>query len=405
VEGRQAVRELLAAARRQVREVWMTEGSDPSPILGEIDSLARARHIPVRLVSHRRLESVQGTESPQGVVAFAEPLEAVSLEELVLGDASEVPPRRAPERVAATGPGLASALDDRVEDEDELEDEDEDELDVLLYVELDDDFGGLDGPDAEAGHGGETALEADEAGEGPPEADETDEDALEGVDAGGSGDAAAIDAPDIDAGDIDAGDSDAGDIDGGDIDGGESALEADEAGVAPAGGRGQDPDLHGDDEAVSTKGCFLVLLDGVTDPQNLGAILRSAECAGATGVVIPRHRSAHVTPAVTKAAAGAIEHLPMALVAGIPSALQDLGRLGVTTVGLDERGEADFFDVVMGDRPVALVLGAEGAGLGPLARRRCEVLAKIPLSGEIPSLNVSAAAAVACFEVARQRRR
>ncbi len=169
----------------------------------------------------------------------------------------------------------------------------------------------------------------------------------------------------------------------------------DRAGLAPAGNEGGE----------LAKGCFLVLVDGVTDPQNLGAILRSAECAGATGVVIPRHRSAHVTPAVTKAAAGAIEHLPMALVAGIPSALQDLGRLGVTTIGLDERGGTDFFDVEIGDRPVALVLGAEGAGLGPLARRRCEVLAKIPLSGEIPSLNVSAAAAVACFEVARQRRR
>jgi 23S rRNA (guanosine2251-2'-O)-methyltransferase len=111
----------------------------------------------------------------------------------------------------------------------------------------------------------------------------------------------------------------------------------------------------------------------------------------------------HVTPAVTKAAAGAIEHLRMALVSGVPSALQALERLGVMTVGLDERGTSSLYELELGDRPVALVLGSEGSGLSQLARRRCDVLCRIPLGGELPSLNVSAAAAVACFEVARQR--
>jgi 23S rRNA (guanosine2251-2'-O)-methyltransferase len=241
VEGRQAVRELLLAGRREVREVWMTEGSDPAPILGEIDALAREHKVPVRLVSPRRLETVQATETPQGVVAFASPLRAVSLEDL--------------------------------------------------------------------------------------------------------------------------------------------ATRPEEGAASP----------------------FLVLLDGVTDPQNLGAVMRSAECAGATGLAIPRHRAVHVTPAVAKAAAGAIEYLRLALVGGVPSALQELEKLGVLTVGLDERGDSTIFDLDVGQRPVAIVLGAEGHGIAQLARRRCDVLGRVPLGGHIESLNVSAAAAVACFEVARQR--
>lgn len=217
----------------------MAEGSDPSPILAEIDRLARAQHVPLRLVSHRRLESVQGTESPQGVVAFAEEMAGVTLSDLVLAE------------------------QDRL--------------------------------------------------------------------------------------------------------------------------------------------AFIVVIDGVTDPQNLGAILRSAECAGATGAAIPRHRSAHVTPAVTKAAAGAVEHLSLALVSGVPSALQELDELGVLTIGLDESAETSLFELSLAERPVAVVLGAEGRGLAALSRRRCSVLARLPIGGSIASLNVSAATAVACFEVARQR--
>lgn len=152
-------------------------------------------------------------------------------------------------------------------------------------------------------------------------------------------------------------------------------------------------------------GCFLVLLDGVTDPHNLGAILRTASCAGATGVVLARRRAVHLTPTALKAAAGAAEHLAFALVAGAGAALQDLGRAGVWRVGLDEAGATDLEAVQVLAEPCALVLGAEGRGLAPLTASRCDLLARIPLAGPIPSLNVSAAAAVACFTVLRHRQR
>ena len=237
----------------------MMEGSDPATILREIESLARAKHVPVRLVTRRQLQEVQGTEAPQGVVAFAEPLEESTIADLVgLGDQPE--------------PG-----------------------------------------DGE---------------------------------------------------------------------------------LAPAtAGRSAGPVRHP----------FVLVVDGVTDPQNLGALIRSAECSGVSGIVLPRHRSAHVTPTVAKTAAGAVEHVAIAVVPGVPGALQELSRLGVWTVGLDERGPAKLFDLVLGDRPVALVVGAEGHGLAPLSRQRCDVLGRIPLAGHIDSLNVAAAGSIALFEVARQR--
>lgn len=147
---------------------------------------------------------------------------------------------------------------------------------------------------------------------------------------------------------------------------------------------------------------FLVALDGVTDPGNLGALLRTAECAGVTGVVLPRHRAVHVTPTVTKAAAGAVEHLPMSLVGGLPSAVGQMKEAQVWVVGLDETGDArlDALDLA---QPVCLVLGAEGRGLSRLVRQRSDAVARIPLRGQLNSLNVAAAGAVACFEVVRQR--
>ena len=148
---------------------------------------------------------------------------------------------------------------------------------------------------------------------------------------------------------------------------------------------------------------FLVVLDGVTDPHNLGAVMRSALCAGATGLVIARHRSAALTPAAVKSAAGAAEHLPVAVVGGVPAALSTLSGAGVWTVGLDSAGPTSLWDLGVATEPLALVLGAEGSGLGRLTRQRCEVLVSIPLTGPIESLNVSAAAALACFEVARKR--
>ena len=148
---------------------------------------------------------------------------------------------------------------------------------------------------------------------------------------------------------------------------------------------------------------FLVVLDGVTDPHNLGSVLRSAVSAGATGAVLAKHRAAHVTATVAKAAAGAIEHVPIALVPGVGAALEQLARAGVWTVGLDESGDAVVYDLELATEPIALVLGAEGRGLSALTRKRCDVLARIPLDGPLASLNVSAAAAVALFSVARRR--
>jgi len=148
---------------------------------------------------------------------------------------------------------------------------------------------------------------------------------------------------------------------------------------------------------------FLVAVDGVTDPGNLGALLRSAECAGATGIVLPRHRAVHVTPTVAKAAAGAVEHLPFAIVGGLPAALQQLTKHGVWVVGLDGGGPVGLWDLPAADGPIALVLGAEGGGLSRLVRQRCDQIARIPLSGALDSLNVATAGALACFEVARAR--
>jgi len=148
---------------------------------------------------------------------------------------------------------------------------------------------------------------------------------------------------------------------------------------------------------------FLLLSDGITDPGNLGALLRSAECAGVTGVILPKHRAVHITPAVTKAAAGAVEHLPMAVVGGLPTAIRELQQAGVQVVGLDERAERTVWDLGVGDGPVALVLGAEGPGLSRLVRDRCDHLVRIPMTGRLASLNVGTAGALACFEVARAR--
>jgi 23S rRNA (guanosine2251-2'-O)-methyltransferase len=240
VEGRQAVRELLRARRREVREVWVSEGVDNAGPVTDIIDLARRQGVPLRSVPRVRLDNLARTEAPQGVLALAEPISDVELARLV---------ERRP---------------------------------------------------------------------GQP---------------------------------------------------------------AP----------------------FLVVLDGVTDPHNLGAVMRSAVSAGATGVVLARHRAAHFTPAAVKAAAGAVEYLPAALVAGIPAALKELADAGVWTVGLDGSGAGELWDMAVATEPVALVLGAEGKGLSRLVRQRCEVVVRIPMLGPIESLNVSAAGALACFEVARRR--
>ncbi len=240
VEGHHAVHELLATGRRRARALWVAQGqAGHEPLLG-IVSLARRQHVPVQLKSVEALASAARTSAPQGVVAWAQPVAAVPLAELLDG----APPAPLP---------------------------------------------------------------------------------------------------------------------------------------------------------------FLLVLDGVTDPGNFGSLLRSATCAGATGAIIARHRSAPLTPAALKSAAGAVEKLPIAVAAGIPAALQQLAKAGVWTIGLDPDGPADLWQTPLLDAPIALVLGAEGNGLSRLVRQRCDVLARIPQSGALGSLNVAAAGAVACFEVARQR--
>lgn len=240
VEGRHAVRELLLAGTRQVRDVWLADDLDPAPIVDDIVELAAEARVKVRRVSRAQLEAAARSDAPQGVLAHAAPLRDVDLDRLA-----------------------ARRRDGR-----------------------------------------------------PP---------------------------------------------------------------------------------------FLVCLDGITDPHNLGALLRTAECAGASGAVLPRHRAAHVTPTVAKAAAGAVEHVPIALVSGLPSALARLKEQGVWTVGLDSAGDSSLFDLTVATEPVSLVLGAEGKGLSRLVRDRCDILASIPLRGALASLNVSAAGAVACYEIARRR--
>jgi 23S rRNA (guanosine2251-2'-O)-methyltransferase len=148
---------------------------------------------------------------------------------------------------------------------------------------------------------------------------------------------------------------------------------------------------------------LLVVLDGVTDPHNVGAVMRSALSAGATGLVLGRHRASGLGPTAVKAAAGAVEHLPVATVAGIASALSDLSKAGVWTVALDQAATTPLWDLTLASEPVALVLGDEGRGLSRLVRERCDLAVRIPLLGPLDSLNVSAAAALACFEVARRR--
>jgi 23S rRNA (guanosine2251-2'-O)-methyltransferase len=240
VEGRQAVRELLRARNRRAHQVMLAEGVDETGVIGEIVDLAEEARVPVRRVGRDHVEALARSDSPQGVIARADPV-----------------------------------------------------------------------PDA-----GLDALTGSPPGSGPP---------------------------------------------------------------------------------------FLLVLDGVTDPHNLGAVMRSGLCAGVTGLVIGRHRAAHLTPAAVKAAAGAVEHLPIATVPGIPAALASLASRGVWTVALVGGAASSLWDLQLASEPVALVLGAEGRGVSRLARARCDLAVGIPTVGPLESLNVAAAATLACFEVGRRR--
>jgi 23S rRNA (guanosine2251-2'-O)-methyltransferase len=240
VEGRQAVRELLIAGNRKVREVWVASDLDERDVVADIIALAHSQRIPVMEVNRRKLEAEARSEAPQGVLAKAAPLPEADFGQLIKRRPGKVP--------------------------------------------------------------------------------------------------------------------------------------------------------------------FLVAVDGVTDPGNLGALLRCCDGAGVQGVVLPRHRAVHVTPTVAKAAAGAIEHVPIAVVAGLPTALKQMRDAGIWVVGLDDAADRTLFDMgELATEAVCLVLGAEGAGLSRLVRERCDMVVSIPMRGRLSSLNVSAAAALATYEITRRR--
>ncbi len=148
---------------------------------------------------------------------------------------------------------------------------------------------------------------------------------------------------------------------------------------------------------------LLVVLDGVEDPHNLGAILRTADAAGADGAIIPERRAAGVTGTVAKASAGASEHLPVAKVTNISRTLEQLKAENIWTVGLDERAPQSY-DSIDYKMDCALVLGAEGKGVHDLVRKHCDFLVSIPMLGKVPSLNVSVAGGIVLYEIVRQRR-
>ena len=147
---------------------------------------------------------------------------------------------------------------------------------------------------------------------------------------------------------------------------------------------------------------FLILLDNIEDPHNLGAIIRTAECAGAHGVIIPKRRSAGLTAVVAKTSAGAVSYLPVARVPNIPSLLKDLQKRGLWIFGTAAGGTTALYDADLRS-PAAIVIGSEGDGMGRLVREGCDFLVSIPMKGRISSLNASAAAAILLYEALRQR--
>lgn len=154
--------------------------------------------------------------------------------------------------------------------------------------------------------------------------------------------------------------------------------------------------------AAKTPQGLLVLLDGIEDPHNLGAIVRTALAAGASGVIIPERRAVGLTDTVERASAGALAHLPVARVKNLVRAMEEMKEAGYWLIGLDERAEKKYTEADFSGQ-VGIVLGSEGEGLHELTRKRCDFLVSIPTSGPVRALNVSVAAGVVLFEVVRQR--
>ena len=147
---------------------------------------------------------------------------------------------------------------------------------------------------------------------------------------------------------------------------------------------------------------FVVVCDEISDGHNLGAIIRSAECAGAHGVIIPKRRSAGLTAIVDKASAGAAEHMAVARVPNLPAALQELKKEGLWVYGTAADGQSDLWHTDFSGA-VALVIGSEGDGMGRLVRESCDFIVSLPMKGRLSSLNASAAAAITMYEILRQR--
>jgi len=147
---------------------------------------------------------------------------------------------------------------------------------------------------------------------------------------------------------------------------------------------------------------LLVICDELSDPHNLGAVIRTAECAGAHGVIIPKRRSAGLTAVVAKTSAGAVSHVPVARVANLPSLLKDLKKQGLWVFGAAAEAQTSLYDADL-KGPAAIVIGSEGSGMSRLVRETCDVLVSIPMRGKLSSLNASAAAAILLYEAVRQR--
>jgi len=147
---------------------------------------------------------------------------------------------------------------------------------------------------------------------------------------------------------------------------------------------------------------FLVILDGIEDPHNLGAIIRTAECAGVHGIIIPKHHAAEITPAVGRASAGAVEHMLVVKTTNLVNAIKELKEQGFWIIGADVNGQRDYYSVSI-PTPAALVIGSEGKGMHRLVKEHCDLLLRIPLNGKVNSLNASVAGALLIYEVIRQR--
>lgn len=185
---------------------------------------------------------------------------------------------------------------------------------------------------------------------------------------------------------------------------GRAATDAPQGVVALVGGFGY-ADVEDLLEAARSRGeaALLVALDGVTDPGNAGALARSCEAVGAHGLLLPRRRSVRVTPAMEKAAAGALAYLPVARVPNVARELEGLKSRGIWVVALDGDGESSLWDLELATEPLCLVVGGEGGGVSRLVAERADVRCRIPMAGRLESLNASVAGAVALFEVARRR--